>query len=88
MTSVPEDRLELVTSDGLIWYRSSSTAERGFCSRCGSNLFWRPTGEQRVAITAGSLDAPTGLELTEHIFVADKSDYYEIKDGKPQKAAW
>jgi hypothetical protein len=88
MTSVPEDRLELLTSDGLIWYRSSSTAERGFCSRCGSNLFWRPTGEQRVAITAGSLDEPTGLELTEHIFVADKSDYYEIKDGKPQKAAW
>ncbi|HLW24930.1 MAG TPA: GFA family protein [Steroidobacteraceae bacterium] len=88
MTSVPEDRLELITSDGLIWYRSSSTAERGFCSRCGSNLFWRPTGEQRVAITAGSLDAPTGLELIEHIFVADKSDYYEIKDGKPQKAAW
>lgn len=88
MTSVREDKLSLSVAEGLAWYRSSETAERGFCNRCGSNLFWRPAGEERIAITAGSLDAPTHLEISEHIFVADKSDYYEISDGKPQKAAW
>jgi hypothetical protein len=27
---------------------------------------------------------PTGLALASHIFVDDKSDYYEIDDGLPQ----
>ena len=34
----------------------------------------------------GALDAPTGLRLGKHIFVADKGDYYDIADGLPQKA--
>lgn len=88
MTSVREDRLTLEGMDTLVWYRSSEAAERGFCARCGGNLFWRQFGTGLISITAGSLDAPTHLEVTEHIFVADKSDYYEIQDGKPQKAAW
>jgi hypothetical protein len=47
-------------------------------------LFWRPDGD-RTAITAGTLDLPTGIELTEHIFVDDKSDYYVLGDGLPQR---
>jgi len=41
-----------------------------------------------AAITAGTLDAPTHITLIEHIFVADKSDYYEINDDLPQKNHW
>jgi hypothetical protein len=78
MTSVPNERLTLERSDTLAWYRSSPTAERGFCSVCGGNLFWRPEGEARTSITAGTLDMPTGLTIDEHIFAADKGDYYEI----------
>ena len=33
---------------------------------------------------AGTLDAPTGLSLAGHIFVADKGDWYEIADGLPR----
>ena len=33
---------------------------------------------------AGTLDPPTQLRIHEHIFVADKSDYYSIDDGTPQ----
>ena len=29
--------------------------------------------------------APTGLRLTEHIFVGEKGDYYELSDGLLQK---
>lgn len=72
--------LVLLGSATLEWYRSSPEAERGFCSRCGGNLFWRPTGRAPgvTSIMAGTLDAPTGLRVIQHIFVADKSDYYEI----------
>ncbi len=38
-----------------------------------------------LAISAGSLDAPTGVVLEKHIFVAEKGDYYPIADGLPQK---
>ena len=37
-----------------------------------------------MAITAGSLDQPTGLKVVKHIFVDDKADYLEITDGLPQ----
>jgi len=88
MTSVPNANLTLTSSEGLVWYKSSDAAERGFCRVCGGNLFWRPRGEDRTAITAGTLDAPTHITLIEHIFVADKSDYYEINDDLPQKNHW
>ena len=88
MTSAASDDLLLTSSSTLAWYRSSATAERGFCRVCGSNLFWRPEGEGRTAITAGTLDGPTGIKLAEHIFVGDKGDYYSIDDDLPKKHGW
>ena len=32
---------------------------------------------------AGTLDTPTGLAATAHIFVASAADYYAIGDGLP-----
>jgi hypothetical protein len=68
----------------LRWYPSSAEAERGFCARCGSSLFWRRIGGDTVSMTAGTLDRPTGLRVKYHIFCASKSDYYDIADGVPQ----
>lgn len=73
-----------VTGDEkLTWYDSSSFARRGFCSACGSILFWDDRSG-RVGISMGSLDQPTGLKLARHIFVEDKADYYEIHDDLPK----
>ena len=65
------------------WYQSSATARRGFCGTCGSSLFWDGPGEN-LSIWAGTLDGPTGLTLSGHIFCADKGDYYPINDPVPQ----
>lgn len=88
MTSVANEDLTLQSSESLVWYRSSDAAERGFCGVCGANLFWRPSGQSRTSITAGTLDLPTRLKLEEHIFVADKSDYYDLGDDLPKKDGW
>ncbi|MGH9561517.1 MAG: GFA family protein [Terracidiphilus sp.] len=88
MTSAPSANIELTHSDRLVWYRSSDTAERGFCSSCGGNVFWKQAGRDEISITAGTLDTPTGLAIAEHIFVADKSDYYTIDDDVPKKQQW
>jgi len=75
----------IITGDTLSWYRSSPTAKRGFCSACGSFLFWALDGEGKTSFSLGSLNSPTGLRLEKHIFVADKGDYYAITDDLPQK---
>jgi hypothetical protein len=87
-TSVAAERFTLTEDRGLKWYSASATARRGFSGECGSIVLWQPITKDRVAILAGSLDAPTGLKLARHIFVADKGDYYEIDDGLPQHAAY
>jgi len=71
--------------DSLKWYQSSENAKRGFCVECGSALFWKNGDDPHTSILAGSIDGETNLKLAEHIFVADKGDYYEINDGLPQR---
>ena len=60
------------------WYPSSDIAERGFCPTCGSNLFWRRYGADRISIHAGGLDGPTGLKIMRQIHVESAGDYYEL----------
>lgn len=66
------------------WYRSSETAERGFCPACGSSLFWRSDATGDTEISAGTLDPPTAMRLLRHVWVGDKGDYHDIADGRPQ----
>jgi hypothetical protein len=88
MTSAPSANIELTKSERLVWYKSSDSAERAFCAACGANLFWKQAGSGTVSITAGTLDTPTNLAIERHIFVADKSDYYELADDLPKNERW
>jgi hypothetical protein len=83
-TACAKKDLVMVAEVGLSWYRSSSTASRGFCVSCGSSVFWQAEQSEYISIMAGTIDAPTELGAREHIFVADASDYYTIDDGLPQ----
>jgi hypothetical protein len=76
--------LEIESVRTLRWYRASPKARRGFCGKCGSALFWEASPATHISISAGSLDAPTGLKIREHHCSAQKGDYYEITDGIPQ----
>ena len=66
-----------------VWFASSDRARRGFCGRCGSNLFWDAPGSATLSIFAGTLDDAEGLAIAGHIYTADKSAYYDIRDGLP-----
>jgi hypothetical protein len=83
-TVVPRSALAVEGEFNVAWYRSSEKAQRGFCSTCGATLFWDPIHKDTISIAMGAFDAPTGTKLAIHIFVADKGDYYEIRDGLPQ----
>ena len=83
-TKARKDNITITRDDGLAWYRSSEIAQRGFCRDCGSSLFWEPFELDATGIIAGSLDQPTNLKTIGHIFVGEKSDFYEIDDDLPQ----
>jgi hypothetical protein len=87
-TNVDRDRLTLHGADQLSWYQSSEKIRRGFCSRCGSVMFWDPVHTDWTAIAMGAFETPTGTHLEKHIFVGDKGDYYDIADGLPQESSY
>lgn len=83
-TDVNISDVEITGENHVTWYKASETAKRGFCSHCGSALFWNANGLNRISILAGAFDAPTELKIEAHIFCEDKGDFYEITDGLPQ----
>ena len=83
-TDVPRSALTIHGGDNITWFRSSEKVRRGFCSTCGSSLFWDPIYKDKIGIAMGAFESPTNTKLAIHIFVADKGDYYDIADGLPQ----
>lgn len=86
-TDVPRSSLTVHGIDNIAWYRSSEKVRRGFCSRCGSSLLWDPIDQVKndwIGVAMGAFDSPTDTRIGTHIHVADKGDYYDIKDGLPQ----
>ena len=83
-TNVMDDALTIEGSDKITWYAASPYAKRGFCSACGSALFWKHNAADEISVMAGAFEQPTGLQAEAHIFVNDKGDYYDIVDGLPQ----
>jgi hypothetical protein len=83
-TDVSRAALTIHGAGNVTWFSSSENVRRGFCSSCGSSLFWDPVRKDAIAIAMGAFDRPTGTRLRRHIFVADKGDYYDIADGLPQ----
>jgi hypothetical protein len=66
-----------VTEDAALRWYVADQRQRGFCSGCGASLFWRSDeAPQTTAVTAGTLDPPTGLRTVAHIFTATPGDYY------------
>lgn len=87
-TSVRKEQLALVEDSTLKWYRSvqdeTPGVHRGFCSQCGSSLFWDPRDQSHIAVAAGSLDEPTGLKTLGHIWLSQAGDFYELDDELPK----
>ena len=60
--------------------QSSAWAERGFCKRCGTSMFFRVTMESeysgKIELPLGVFDDPNGFEVTSEIYIDHKPDSY------------
>lgn len=68
----------VIRGDALRWIDSPESrrhARRGFCAACGSSMFWKAADADRTGIAAGTLDPPTGLALTAHIYTHQAPDW-------------
>lgn len=74
--------IEWQDDEALEVVESSAWAERGFCRKCGSGLFYRITAEGKhqgvTSVSLGALDDPKGIALTKEWFIDRKPDVYAL----------
>ena len=65
-------------------YDSSDWAERGFCRRCGSNLFYRLKEPGTYFLLMGAFDDQSAFKLASEIYVDAKPPGYELAGDHPR----
>ncbi len=66
-------------------YDSSAWAERGFCSRCGTNLFYRLKETNHHVVWMGTFDDQAPFELVGEIYIDDKPAAYDFAGEHPRQ---
>ncbi|MSO93383.1 MAG: GFA family protein [Rhodospirillales bacterium] len=83
---VPTQSLEIVKGKPAV-YKSSAIAERMFCADCGTALTFQFVRDRsRIDVTACSLDDPSGLAPTDHIWTSTALRWAHTDDGLPRYA--
>lgn len=79
------DNPRISGEDAITVYRSSEWAERAFCSKCGSNLWFRflPTGGR--SFSAGLFDAATGNGIEKEIFADEAAVWSKLEGNHPRQ---
>ncbi len=76
--TVPEDSITFEGGDNIKTFQSSDWAERAWCDKCGSNLYYRVTMQGPYSGTYhmpyGLLDDTSGLKLAREIYTDAQSD--------------
>ena len=68
------------------WHQSTKQAQRGFCSVCGSTMFFeseRWAGETHIVLAA--MDGPIDRSPRAHVFYDSHVDWVELGDGLPRR---
>jgi len=59
-------------------FNTSEWAERGFCSKCGSHLFYRLKQTGQHIIAAGIFEDGESLVFDHQVFIDEKPSYYRF----------
>jgi hypothetical protein len=57
-TSAAKSDFHLLRGERVRWYRASNTAQRAFCSQCGSTLFWQADAQPPACSTGPPASSP------------------------------
>lgn len=82
---VAEAQFELLEGDNLKWHRSSAEAQRGFCTECGSSLFFRSSrwpGEMHMV--RANLPDEIDREPSGHVYWESHAPWLVLGDELPR----
>lgn len=65
-------------------FTSSEWAERGFCTRCGTTLFYFFKPERLHTLSVGTFDDPSVFVIGEEIYVDHKPAGYALAGDHPR----
>jgi hypothetical protein len=65
-------------------YASSEWAERGFCSECGTNLFYCLKEPQMYMLATGCFDDTEQFSLAGEIYIEEKPGGYDFAGDHPR----
>jgi hypothetical protein len=61
-------------------FDSSPWAERGFCSKCGTHLFYRIKQKKQYIVPVGLLDDDPSFVFGHQVFIDEKPAYYQFSN--------
>lgn len=72
-------------SGGLRWFSLTPQAQRGFCARCGTPLFFRSTNwPGEIHISRGAFTDPVDREPSAHYHWEQRVPWLEVVDDLPK----
>jgi hypothetical protein len=84
-----EDLQWLAGKELLKVFVSSGIAERGFCSECGSSLYYKRAGQdQQCSLALGSLDGEPDRAVDNSIFCDSRPQWSRDNKGIPAHDLW
>ena len=72
--------VEIDGEDHVAVFDSSEWAERGFCKKCGTHLFYRLKGQQEYQIPVGLFGDSISPVFTLQVFIDRKPEYYTFAE--------
>lgn len=86
--TVARDRIQWDGADSIRTIQSSDWAERAFCGKCGSPLYYHVTLDdpmsQSIELPIGLLDDASGLEFSNEIYIDHKPDSFAYAGDRPR----
>jgi len=83
-TAASLDDVHFESDATLAWYQRTPTTRYGFCTTCGSTLFWAASDKaDMLSIAAGTIDQPSGLATVLAIYADEAADFHRL-DGTIQ----
>ena len=78
--SFPEAQIAWEGAAHIGVFQSSPWAERAWCTRCGTGLYYRPVGEApsvgEIELPLGLFDDPSGFQAMHEIYIDHKPDSF------------
>jgi hypothetical protein len=70
------DNVSFSGEENISIFNSSDWAERGFCKKCGTHLFYKLKEGNQHMVPVGLFDIGEGMVFDQQVFIDEKPSYY------------